>query len=216
MIDRGEDPATEPAGREYLRWIHREFCRRLPDEMLWAGNPESYAMMKRLGVGGPLWSGVRGLARRVEEYKPPFRNADEPRRNDRDGRGMLSEAALVAFCRFFLEVSIDQVAFTASLLDPSAFLNRVRIWAAEETGAGRLPAGSFPLLREAWLAREFEREGAAELTGYLDRRARLSAPVERRMLVSEGPKTPVRLGFPVEVVGRWFPLLYPEEAERKE
>lgn len=294
MIDRGEDPAAEPASREYLRWVHREFCRRLPDEMLCAGNPEtkkrvrvapgewrdvvvtvgrhmpprpenlgpflarfeevfasaawsrsdriaaagaahhrllwihpftdgngrvarlmSYAMMKRLGVGGPLWSAARGLARRVEDYKALLQNADEPRRNDWDGRGTLSEEALVAFCRFFLDVSIDQVAFMASLLDPAEFLNRVRIWVAEETGAGRLPEGSFPLLREAWLAGEFERGRAAELTGYRDRRARttLSALVERRMLVSEGPKTPVRLGFPVEVVGRWFPQLYPAKGE---
>jgi hypothetical protein len=33
--------------------------------------------------------------------------------------------------------------------------------------------------------------------------------VARGLLVSDTPKGPVRLGFPIEVVEQWFPLLYP-------
>jgi hypothetical protein len=31
----------------------------------------------------------------------------------------------------------------------------------------------------------------------------------KRLLVSDGPRAPLRLGFPTEAVERWFPSLYP-------
>lgn len=290
MIDRGDDPPVEPASRDYILWLHKSFCERLPAEMLSAENvdtkqrirvvpgklrdgivtvgrhlpprPEnldrflarfeevfaspspsrtdriaavgaahhrllwihpftdgngrvarlmSHAMMRRLGAGGPLWSVARGLGRKVDEYKALLQNADERRANDYDGRGTLLERALVDFCRFFLDVSIDQVRFMTSLLAPAEFLNRARIHVEEEIGAGRLPAGSFALLREAWLSGEFDRGRAPELTGWRERRARetVSALVKAGLLVSDGPRKAVRLGFPIDVVGRWFPQLYP-------
>jgi len=67
------------------------------------------------------------------------------------------------------------------------------------------------LLREALLTGELERGRAGELTGYQERRARdtLAALLDRGLLVPTSPKGPVRLGFPVDVLERWFPKLYP-------
>jgi hypothetical protein len=50
-----------------------------------------------------------------------------------------------------------------------------------------------------------------KVTGYRERVARvpLAKLIERGLFVSDGPKTPVRLGFPLNVVERWFPALYP-------
>lgn len=39
-IDKGDDPADFPASSAYAIWLHREFCRRLPDELLWVEDPE--------------------------------------------------------------------------------------------------------------------------------------------------------------------------------
>ena len=41
MIDSGEDPEGPPASEKYVKWLHYEFCRRLPDELLWVENPDS-------------------------------------------------------------------------------------------------------------------------------------------------------------------------------
>jgi hypothetical protein len=67
------------------------------------------------------------------------------------------------------------------------------------------------LLREALLAGEFERGQAPTVTGYKERMARmvLSQLLDLGLLVSSGPRAPVRLGFPIAVVVRWFPALYP-------
>jgi Fic family protein len=171
----------------------------------------SHAMLKRLGVGSSLWSAARGLARNVGSYKALLMAADEPRRNDLDGRGNLSQTALVEFCEFFLTTCADQVEYMRSILEPAELLRRMEIYTEEEVRAGRLPKGSFPLLREALLAGEFERGQAPVITGYKERMARmvLGQLLESGLLVSAGPRASVRLGFPIGVVERWFPALYP-------
>jgi hypothetical protein len=52
---------------------------------------------------------------------------------------------------------------------------------------------------------------APTVTGYKERMARmvLSQLLGLDLLVSAGPRGPVRLGFPIAVVERWFPALYP-------
>ena len=171
----------------------------------------SHAMLTRLGIGNSLWSVARGLARNVATYKSLLHEADQTRKGDLDGRGALSEGALVAFCRFFLDAALDQVSYMHSILDPAELLRRIEIYTEEEIRARRLPKGAFSLLREAVLAGEFERGKAASITGYEERAARtvLSALIKRGLLVSVSPKKPVRLGLPLAVVERWFPALYP-------
>jgi hypothetical protein len=67
------------------------------------------------------------------------------------------------------------------------------------------------LMREALLMGEIPRGQAPEITGYQERRGReiLSTLLQKGLLVSKGPRAPVRLGFPLDVVERWFPRLYP-------
>jgi hypothetical protein len=37
----------------------------------------------------------------------------------------------------------------------------------------------------------------------------ISALIDKRLLVSDSHKAPLRLGFPIDVAERWFPKLYP-------
>lgn len=289
-IDEGKDEPSSPTTTTYVKWLHREFCNRLPDDMLWVesmsgarrvrvkpgelrddevqigrhlppvatalprflerfeeaydprglskvrqviaiaaahhrflwihpfydGNGRvvrlmSYSMLKRIGIGSSLWSVARGLARNSSRYKELLMAADESRRNDLDGRGSLSQEALIDFCKFFLATCVDQVEFMRSILEPSELLRRIEIYSEEEIRAGRLPKGAFPFLREALLAGEFDRGKASSLINRGERTARtvLSKLIECGLLVSNSPKGPVRLGFPLTVVERWFPSLYP-------
>ena len=288
-IDSGMDPQDWPTSVSYVRWIHAEFCARLPDPLLEQRNDKgelvvvvpgefrnehvvvghhvapppdeladlmarfeaaydparlsrielliasaashhrllwihpfldgngrvarlmSHALLLRLGVGSGLWSVSRGLARRVEEYKAVLTFADAPRRNDLDGRGTLSLEGLKAFCKFFLEVCIDQVDFMHSLLQPTELLRRMEIYVTDEVQAKRLPKGSFEMLREVYFHGAVPRGRAPEITGYEERRARetVSVLLEKGLLSSTGPRAPVSLGFPVEVQERWLPALYP-------
>lgn len=171
----------------------------------------SYALLRELNVGSSLWSVARGLARQQKAYKGALQVADEPRRGDLDGRGNLTLAGLEEFSEFFLTACIDQVAFMDSLFEPQELLGRIEIWTAEEIRARRLLKGSWPLLREAVQAGEYPRGRAVELTGYEERQARtvLSKLLGLGLLVSDTERGPVRLGFPIGVVERWCPRLYP-------
>jgi hypothetical protein len=80
----------------------------------------SHAVLLETLDTGAVWSAARGLARKVAEYKRHLAACDSPRRNDLDSRGALSEEALAAFTKFFLEVCVDQVEFMEGLMQPDA------------------------------------------------------------------------------------------------
>lgn len=171
----------------------------------------SHAMFLRILGSHSLWSVSRGLARNAERYKARLAAADLPKRNSLDGRGALSLEELKAFCVFFLQVAIDQVDFMEKLLQPQEILRRIELYVTDEVVARRLPKGSFEMLREAFYRGSVQRGEARSITGYEERRARetLSTLLDRGLLVTTGPRAPVSLGFPAEVLDRWLPNLYP-------
>ena len=171
----------------------------------------AHAMFHRLGIGSSLWAVSRGLARNAGEYKALLMAADRPREGDTDGRGSLSERAFVEFCAFFLRISIDQVRFMQTMLDPANLLRRIERYCRDESEAVRLPKASYPILRDALLRGAVERGSVPGLIGLRERAARNATAelLAKKLLVSDSPRAPLRLGFPTEAVERWFPSLYP-------
>jgi Fic family protein len=106
----------------------------------------SHAMLLESLETGAGWSVARGLARNVEGYKRHLIACDQPRRNDLDGRGQLSEEALAGFAEFFLGICIDQVDFMEGLVQPERLRTRIRLWAEEEIRLGNLPPKSENIL----------------------------------------------------------------------
>ncbi len=170
-------------------------------------------MAHRIGIGAHgLWSISRGLARGLDsrgDYRVWMDRADGPREGDFDGRGNLSERALVGFSEWFLRVCLDQIEFMGTLFDLDGLGQRLERL-VERTDS--LAAGSVPLLREALVRGEFERGEAARLTGLPERSARrvLSALIAEGLLASEVPKGRVSLRFPASALETLFPKLYPE------
>jgi Fic family protein len=123
----------------------------------------------------------------------------------------LSQSALIDFCRFFLESCLDQVRYMRELLEPAELQRRMELYVRDEEAAARLPRRSFVLLRETLLSGELDRGRVPALIDASERTARrvMSALVEKRLLVSASHKAPLRLGFPIDVVERWLPRLYP-------
>jgi Fic family protein len=174
----------------------------------------SHAMLlESLGTGA-AWSVARGLARNVEAYKRRLIACDQPRRNDLDGRGQLSEEALAAFAEFFLGICIDQVDFMEGLVQPDRLRTRIRLWAEEEIRLGSLPPKSENILVAVLYRGELARGEAASVVNTGDRQARriVSALLHHGLLVSESPRAPVRLAFPAKLASRWMPGLFPEQA----
>jgi len=178
------------------------------------------AYFHRIPVHGfGLWSVSRGLARRNVDYKSSLAWADAPRRNDLDGRGDLSNEGLVHFCRFFLDVCLDQVEYMGSLLRLEELVERIRRY-IELRSSGMIPgpAGdkklrveSARMLQEILVKGEAARGSVIAASGLKERTGRnlLGQLIEEELLVSDTPKGDVRLGFPIHAAGWFFPDLYP-------
>jgi Fic family protein len=173
----------------------------------------SHAMLLESLDTGAAWSVARGLARNVEAYKRHLVACDQPRRNDLDGRGQLSEEALAAFAEFFLGICIDQVDFMESLVQPDRLRTRIRMWAEEEMRLGNLPAKSENILEAVLYRGELPRGEAAGVVNTGDRQARrvVSALLEHGVLASESPRALLRLVFPAQLASRWMPGLFPDK-----
>jgi Fic family protein len=77
----------------------------------------THTLLSALGYTGGLWSPLRGFARSTERYYALLADADSLRRGDLDGRGNLSEQALIVWADYVLDICQDQVDFMASMLD---------------------------------------------------------------------------------------------------
>ncbi len=173
----------------------------------------SYGMLlDSLDTGG-IWSIARGLAKNVESYKAHLMQCDLTRRNDLDGRGNLSEEALVAFTQFFLETCIDQIKFMEELVQPDKLKNRILMWAEEEIRTGKLPTKAGNVLEAILYKGELSRKEVPGIIGASDRHARriVSALTERGVLTSESTRAPLRLTFPATLAYRWMPGLFPDK-----
>ena len=161
---------------------------------------------------GAVWSIARGLARNVAAYKAHLAACDQPRRNDLDGRGSLSEESLASFTRFFLTTCIDQVSFMEGLMQPDRLRARILLWAEEQVRLELLPAKSGSILEALLYRGELPRGDAAGIVGTGDRQARriVSALFEQGVLASDGMRAPLRLAFPATLASRWMPGLFPE------
>lgn len=171
----------------------------------------SHAMAWKADVAAHgLWSISRGLARGLEsrtEYRQMMDMADTPRQGDLDGRGNLSEKALVDFVAWFLRVAIDQVTFMSGLFQLETLIGRLRAYVTERN----MKPEAARLLEEALMRGEVERGESARITGLPERTARrvLNDLTAEGLLASATPKGSVSLRFPVKSLETLFPRLYP-------
>ena len=174
----------------------------------------SYAMLLDVLDTGGIWSIARGLARNEGQYKSKLTACDLPRRNDLDGRGNLSEEALVDFTRFFLETCIDQVKFMAELVAPDKLRQRILSWADGEIRADALPRQSAKILERILYQGELPRDEIAPMFGVTARHARryIEPLTERGVLIAETIRAPFRLAFPAKLAPQWMPGLFPDKA----
>lgn len=63
LIDHNEDLQVETTSVDYLVWLHREFCQRLPEELLWVQNPDTGERLRV--IAGELRTGWVQVGRHI-------------------------------------------------------------------------------------------------------------------------------------------------------
>lgn len=173
----------------------------------------SHAMALKAGIGAHgLWSISRGLARGLEsrqDYKRMMDHADSPRQGDLDGRGNLSQRALLEFTEWFLRVCLDQINFMNAMFNLNKLGERL---AKYVDYADDLRPEVAPLLQEALIRGEFARGEVPRITRLPERSARrlLTETISHGLLSSDTPKGNLYLQFPPSSLDVIFPRLYPE------
>lgn len=175
----------------------------------------THTLLSALGYTGGMWSPLRGFARSADRYYALLAAADEPRRGDLDGRGNLSESALVDWIDYVLDVCIDQVSFMRSMLNLSAIEQRIAAcltFEQESIKSGVRLEALRPLHYLFVTGLEIERGEFKRMTGLGDRTAvnLISALVRRGLLRSDTVQGKVRFGLPLHALRFYFPALWPE------
>jgi Fic family protein len=179
----------------------------------------SHAVLNALGYSNGLWSPLRGFARSTDRYYALLADGDSPRRGDLDGRGNLSEQALIAWIDYVLNVCLDQVQFMAVTLDLSTMEQRIAaclIFEEESLRSGVRREALRPLHYLFSTSAELERGEFKSMMGLGDRTAvgALAALLKRGLLKSDTPQGKVRFALPLHALRFYFPALWPEaEAE---
>jgi Fic family protein len=180
----------------------------------------THLLLHALGLTNGLWSPLRGFARTEERYKALLQAADEPRRGSLDGRGNLTQAGLVDWIGYTLDICIDQVEFMTRQLDIQGMRGRIEAALAFEAGALRSGVRAEALNPLHFLFATQVELGRAEfkaLTGLGERVATemLSALLQRGFLATDSAYGKVRFAVPRHALRFYFPALWPE-AEQDE
>jgi Fic family protein len=208
MLGKADAILAEAAAHHRLLWIHPFL-----DGNGRVARLLSHASQRDLLDTGGIWSIARGLARNAAAYKGHLAQCDLTRRNDLDGRGHLSQDALIAFTRFFLTTCIDQVTFMERLVQPDQLRARILLWADDETRLGNLPPKSGAILEAVLYRGELPRSETTNIVDASERSARrvVSTLIDHGVLTSESTRAPLRLAFPATLASRWMPGLFPEK-----
>jgi Fic family protein len=198
------------AGHHRLAWIHpfRDGNGRV-------ARLHTHLAFAQMGLTNGLWSPLRGFARTHEAYYAHLAAADAPRAGDLDGRGNLSEVALVQWIAYVLEVCHDQVKFMATQLDLPSMKDRIAACLAFEENVVRAGVRSEALRGLHYLFAmqgELERADFKTMLGLGDRAttAQVTALLARGLLLSDSPYGKLRMGVPQHALRFYFPRLWPE------
>lgn len=175
----------------------------------------SHTLLSALGYTNGLWSPLRGFARGQERYYALLADADSARRGDLDGRGNLSEQALISWADYVLEVCLDQVQFMSAMLDFESIKDRIEaalVFESTVRKSGVRTEALRPLHYLFLSGEEMPRGEFKTMLGLSDRLATdaLTALVKRGLLKSDTPQGKIRFGLPQHALRFLFPRLWPE------
>lgn len=97
-------------------------------------------------------------------------------------------------------------------MQPDLLRTRILLWAREEIQLGNLPSQSIQMLEAILYRGEISRGEMTNILNVTDRHARrlTSTLIEKGILISNSPKSALKLAFPATLAGRFLPGLFPD------
>lgn len=139
--------------------------------------------------------------------------ADQMRQGDYDGRGNLSERALVNWAQFFIKICKEQIEFQQKMLDSDEMKSRlqtlVTICSAQIRG---MPEKTFLALHQLFVAGPSARSDFAKMTDLGEDSAKglIAALLKEEIIVNAADDASLELNFPLKYLHILLPNFYPE------
>ncbi|HSX92168.1 MAG TPA: Fic family protein [Hydrogenophaga sp.] len=213
---RGESTLVAIAAAHHrLAWIHPFL-----DGNGRVSRLHTHLCLYATGLTKGLWSPLRGFARSQDRYRALLAAADEHRHGDLDGRGNLSQAALVDWMAYVLDTCVDQARFMAEQLDVRHMKDRLAACLHYEdavVGSGVKPQALLPLHHLFATNEPLARADFKAMSTLGDRQATqlISDMLREGFLKTASPYGPLSFGIPNRALRFYFPALWPE-AEQDE
>lgn len=210
-VRRGEASIVAAAASHHrLTWMHPFL-----DGNGRVARLHTHLTMYSMGLTSGLWSPLRGFARAESQYKALLQAADEHRRGDVDGRGNLTQAGLIDWISYTIDLCIDQVEFMTRQLNNQGMRDRIAACMSFEQDAVKSGVRKEALIPLHYLFSAQGELGRAEfktMTGLGERVATetLSALIKRGFLATDSPYGKVRFAIPTHALRFYFPALWPE------
>lgn len=210
-VRRGEAAIVAAcASHHRLAWVHP-----LPDGNGRVSRLHTHLLLYAMQLTSGLWSPLRGFARTEERYRSLLAAADEHRRGDLDGRGNLTQAGLVAWVSYVLEVCIDQVTFMSKQLDVTGMRDRIKASIVYDSEVQKLHVrpevvGVLHYLFSSGIAMSRADFKAMSKLGERVASSTLSTLLKFGYLATDSAYGDVRFAIPRHALRFYFPLLWPE------
>jgi Fic family protein len=210
-VRRGElQVVAMAAAHQRLAWIHpfRDGNGRV-------ARLHTHLVLGTMGLTNGLWSVLRGFARTQDAYYAHLAAADQPRAGDLDGRGNLSERALVDWIAYVQGVCLDQIRFMGAALNLGGMKDRIAACLAFEQNVVQQGVRLEALRALHYLfavQADVERSDFKAMLGLGDRlaTAQVAALLKRGLLASDSPYGKLRFAVPMHALRFYFPALWPE------
>ena len=215
-VRRGEAAVVALAAAHHrLAWMHP-----FMDGNGRVARLHTHLLLHASGLSNGLWSPLRGFARSEARYKALLQAADEHRRGDLDGRGNLTQAGLLDWVHYVLDICIDQVQFMAQQLNVASMRQRIAAALAFDAAQPKTGVRTEALMPLHYLfvaETEIGRADFKTMTGLGDRVATetVSALLRRGYLASDTPYGKLRLAIPRHALRFYFPALWPEAEQEQ-
>ena len=201
------------ASHHRLAWVHP-----FEDGNGRVSRLQTHLCLYSTGYSKGLWSPLRGFARTQEKYRALLAAADEHRRGDLDGRGNLSERALIDWIEYVLDVFLDQARFMGQQLNVGNMKDRIAACLQFEESVvrrGVRTAALQPLYVLFVTAEAMPRAEFKQMCGLGERQATqlISDMLGEGFLKSESAYGPLSFGIPPRALRFYFPALWPEAEE---
>ena len=168
------------------------------------------AYQYKLGISSHgLWTVTRAFARNRSKYDKYLSLADQPRRNDYDGRGPLSEENLILFCKYFLRECVDQLRFMESILELHHFEGRFEKYLQLIGLQKTISKNAVLVLKELFYKGEIGRGEVQNICSVKRRRATeiIKELLDKQFVYSSSSHGKLQLHFTVESSSYLFPKL---------